>query len=52
MCQQFENEKNYLMARDMAEIKRIWAAHESGERPLSDEEIRQLAIRKLMLRDT
>lgn len=51
MCQQFEGEKSYLMASDMREIRKIWAAHESGEHPLSDSEIHQLAIRKLMLED-
>lgn len=51
MCQQSEGEKNYLMARDMREVRAIWAAHESGERPLSPEEIHRLAVRKLMLED-
>lgn len=51
MCQQGENEKNYLMASDMRDIRRIWAAHESGEHPLTDEEIHRLAVRKLMLED-
>lgn len=51
MCQQFEGEKAYLQARDMAEVRRIWAAHESGEHPLTDAEIHQLCVRKLVLED-
>jgi hypothetical protein len=51
MCQQFEGEKAYLMAKDMRDIRRIWAAHESGERVLSPEEIHELCVRKLMLED-
>lgn len=51
MCQQGEGEKNYLMARDMREIRAIWAAHESGQRVLSLEEVHRLCIRKLMLED-
>lgn len=51
MCQQFEAEKNYLIARDLREIRATWNKHESGEHPLTYEEIKTLAIRKLMLED-
>ena len=35
--------------QDRAEILEKWAKHESGESPLSDEEIKNLCVRKLML---
>ena len=51
MCQAYEGEKNYLIASDLRQIRKIWEAHESGEHPLTAEEIYKLAVQKLMLED-
>lgn len=49
MCQAYEGERNYVVAVELREIQTIWEKHKSGEKPLSDEELKELAIRKLML---
>lgn len=51
MCQAFEGEKRLMIARDQDEIRRAWEAHESGERLLSADELKELVVRKLMLDD-
>ncbi len=48
MCQAYEAESNYIMARDARERRRKWEAHKSGETPLPDEEIRTVYIEALM----
>lgn len=49
MCQAYEGERNFLIREERAEIQEKWAKHESGEAPLSEDEIKDLCVRKLML---
>jgi len=51
MCQKYEGERSYMVGAELREIKEKWRKHESGEAPLTDEEITQLAVRKLILRE-
>lgn len=51
MCQQFEGEKRSVIATDLRSIREAWAAHESGERPLTPEQVHELCVRKMMLED-
>ena len=49
MCQQSEAEHNYLVSRELREIKDRYAQHVSGAKPLTDDELKALAIKKLVL---
>lgn len=49
MCQAYEGEHNYVVVTELREIQIAWEKHKSGEKLLSDEELKDLAIRKLML---
>ena len=49
MCQAFEAEQEGLIASDIRKIKEKWRKHQSGEAPLTDEEIKKLSIELLML---
>lgn len=49
MCQAYEGEHNYVVAAELREIQIAWEKHKSGEKLLSDEELKDLAVRKLML---
>lgn len=49
MCQAYEGERGYLVSKELREIKETYEAHVSGEKSLTEDEIRELAIRKLML---
>ena len=51
MCQAYEGEREWLVRRDLAEIKKRYAAHASGEKKLSDDELLKLAVEKLMLEE-
>ena len=51
MCQAYEGERSYSVAKELREIREIWEKHKSGEKPLTDEQIRELAVRKLMLEE-
>lgn len=51
MCQGYEGEKRSMARGELAEIREAWRRHQSGEAPLSDDEIRRLAIRKMMLEE-
>ncbi len=51
MCQQFEGESRYVRSQELREIREAWEAHKSGEKPLSDEQVRELAVRKIMLEE-
>lgn len=51
MCQQFEGEKRSGLATDLRSIREAWAKHESGECPLTPEQIKELCVRKMMLED-
>ena len=51
MCQAFEGESRGLKRQELREIHIAWEKHESGEKPLSDQELHKLAIRKLMLEE-
>ncbi len=48
MCQAFEAERNLMVWLDNADIRRKWERHKSGEEPLSDDELKRLAIQKMM----
>lgn len=49
MCQAYEGERDSIVQQERGEILEKWAKHESGEAPLTDEEIKNLCVRKLML---
>lgn len=49
MCQAYEGERSYMVSREQREIREAWEKHQSGEKPLTEEQIKELAIRKLML---
>lgn len=51
MCQQFDGESRYVTRSEMADIRERYVRHESGQAPLTDSEIKDLAIRMLMLRE-
>lgn len=51
MCQAYEGERQYVVSGELREIQEKWKKHESGEAPLTEDEIRELAVRKLMLMD-
>lgn len=48
MCQAYEGEANCMRARDLREIREAWEKHQSGEKPLTEQELKELAVRKLM----
>ena len=52
MCQQGENEIRYTMASEKEAIYQRFEAFERGEIQLSDDDLQQMAVRMLMLRDT
>lgn len=52
MCQQYEGESRYVRSQELREIREAWEAHKSGERPLTDDQIRDLAVRKIMLEES
>lgn len=49
MCQQYDGERQYMVRSELREIRRKWERHESGEAPLTDEEIKDLVVQKMML---
>ena len=49
MCQAYEGEWEYLIARDKAEIRRKYEAYKRGELKLTDEELHKLTIEYMML---
>ena len=51
MCQQFEHESQFVARGEMREIRERYEKHTSGEAPLTDAEVQDLAVRMLMLRD-
>lgn len=51
MCQAYEGEKQYVIASELSEIRRKWEAHKSGEHQLTEEEIKELVIQKMMLEE-
>lgn len=51
MCQAYEGEANLVRWMELAEIKSRYQDHVSGENPLTDDELEDLAIQKLMLLD-
>ena len=51
MCQQGEAEIAYCMESEKEEIYQRFEAYERGEIELSDEELKNMAVRMLMLRD-
>jgi dissimilatory sulfite reductase (desulfoviridin) alpha/beta subunit len=51
MCQQHEGESRYLRSHELREIRDAWEKHKSGEKPLTNEQILELAVRKIMLEE-
>lgn len=51
MCQAYEAERRIVVGGELAEIQEAWRRHQSGEAPLSDDEVRRLAVRKMMLEE-
>lgn len=51
MCQQFENEQNYMFASERRTRKQQMEDHLSGKKVLTDEELTRLAVEELMARD-
>jgi hypothetical protein len=51
MCQAYEGERQYMVTQELREIRETWNKHISGEKPLTDEQVKELAIRKLMLEE-
>jgi hypothetical protein len=51
MCQAYEGEREWLVQRDLAEIKKRYKAHVRGKKKLTDDELLKLAIEKLMLEE-
>lgn len=49
MCQAYEGERQFVVNSELREIQEAREAHKSGGKPLTDEEINDLAVRKLML---
>lgn len=51
MCQQGEGERRYFVGQELREIRETYRKHCSGEAPLSEDQLKELCIRKLMLED-
>lgn len=51
MCQAYEGESRYVRSSELRQIREAWEKHKSGEAPLTDEQLKELAIRKLMLEE-
>lgn len=51
MCQAYEGERRYMVVTELQDILEAWEKHKSGEHPLTADELRELAIRKLMLEE-
>lgn len=51
MCQHFEAEQRSIFKGERQERRRKLELHQSGEQPLTDDEIRNLMVEELMARD-
>ena len=51
MCQHYEAEQRSIVRSEREERRRRWEAHESGERPLSVDEVAKMIAEELMARD-
>lgn len=51
MCQQGEAEIEYCMAAEKEAIYQRYEAYERGEIELTDDELQDMAVRMLMLKD-
>ena len=49
MCQAYEGERQFVIACERREIEEKWRRHKSGEQILSADELKDLAIQKIML---
>lgn len=49
MCQAYEGERKWVVSQELKEIHDAWEKHKNGEKVLNEEEIKELAVRKLML---
>lgn len=51
MCQAYEGERRAIVGGELAEIREQWRRHQSGEHPLTDKQVTELVVRKMMLED-
>lgn len=51
MCQAYEGEHQYLVQRDLNEIRKKYDAYVNGQAPLTEDELLRLAVEKLMLEE-
>lgn len=51
MCQAFHGEQQGLIRSELFEIRRKWERHQSGEVPLTHDELLDLAVKKMMLEE-
>jgi hypothetical protein len=51
MCQAYEAEREWLVRRDLREIRQRFEDHKNGKKKLTDEELQKIAIEKLMLEE-
>jgi len=51
MCQAYEGEREYVVYREREQIYQRYEAFERGEIHLTDEELQDMAVRMLMLRE-
>ena len=51
MCQAYEGEREWLVQRDLREIKQRYEDHKKGKKKLTDDELLKLAAEKLMLEE-
>jgi hypothetical protein len=51
MCQAYEGEREYVVHREKEQIYQRYEAFERGEIEISDDELRDMAVRMLMLRE-
>ena len=51
MCQAYEGEREFVVQRDLAEIRKKYEDHKSGTKPLTDDELLKLAVEKLILEE-
>lgn len=51
MCQQGQNEITHYIKSEKEKIYQTYEAYQRGEVTLSDEELKDMAVRMMMLRD-
>lgn len=51
MCQAYEAERNYVVSREKDQIIEKWESYQRGEIDLTDDEIKSMVVRMIMLRE-